>query len=271
MQATWSQPVADVVVFSNDLASRRQRPRRPCATSTRQAWRMGRNSGCLSSHPTRRTSKPCRRPSFAAAPAVSPRSTSTSSSRPVTPRSARCSRMAWAAWFLVYRGGYHQLGHGEAGDVHRDNPLGALGPAVRAPAVMEGHPAVGGAAGQVRVDDQHRRHHLRPPFSLAGGGVQHRQRPRPGAVARPAPERRPHPGPAPERLRQVPPLAAGLRDVQHRVHHRAQVLSVLASPLAGRVDHRLQQRPLLIGQIIWIRHAGHCDDHQRSGNRDTPS
>jgi hypothetical protein len=30
------QPVADVVVFSNDFASRRERPRRPWATSTRQ-------------------------------------------------------------------------------------------------------------------------------------------------------------------------------------------------------------------------------------------
>ena len=29
MQATWSQPVAELVVFSNDLAHRRERPRRP--------------------------------------------------------------------------------------------------------------------------------------------------------------------------------------------------------------------------------------------------
>jgi hypothetical protein len=35
MQATWSQPVAEVVVLSNDLASRRARPSRPWATSTR--------------------------------------------------------------------------------------------------------------------------------------------------------------------------------------------------------------------------------------------
>jgi hypothetical protein len=41
MQAIWSQPVAEVVVFSNDFASRRARPSRPWATSTRQAWRMG--------------------------------------------------------------------------------------------------------------------------------------------------------------------------------------------------------------------------------------
>ncbi len=31
MQATWSQPVAEVVVFSNDFAGRRARPGRPCA------------------------------------------------------------------------------------------------------------------------------------------------------------------------------------------------------------------------------------------------
>lgn len=63
MQATWSQPPADLVVFSNDFASRRDRPRRPWATSTRQACRMGRKTGCLSSHPTRRTSRSWPRPS----------------------------------------------------------------------------------------------------------------------------------------------------------------------------------------------------------------
>jgi len=62
MQATWSQPVAEVVVFSNDFARRRERPRRPWATSTLQACRMGRKVGCLSSHPTRRTSRTWCRP-----------------------------------------------------------------------------------------------------------------------------------------------------------------------------------------------------------------
>jgi hypothetical protein len=172
---------------------------------------------------------------------------------------------------LVRRGGHHQPGHRESGDVHGDDPLGALGAPERAAAVMEGRAAVGGAAGQMRVDDQHRRRRLRPALGQPGGDVQLRQRPRPSAVARPATELRPHPGPAPERLGQVAPLAAGLGDVQHRVHHRAQVLSVLAAPLAGRVEHRPQQRPLLIAQVTWIRHAGHCDDHRLSGNRDTPN
>jgi YidC/Oxa1 family membrane protein insertase len=31
------------------------------------------------------------------------------------------------------------------------------------------------------------------------------------------------------------------------------------------------RRPLLIGQITWIRHAAHRDDQQRGGNWDTPS
>ncbi|MFZ2015474.1 MAG: hypothetical protein WAV00_16780 [Nocardioides sp.] len=36
MQATWSQPIAELVVFSNDFATRRERPRRPWATWPRQ-------------------------------------------------------------------------------------------------------------------------------------------------------------------------------------------------------------------------------------------
>lgn len=87
MQATCSHPVADAVVPSNDFASRRLRPMRPCATSTRHACLMGRNTGCLSSHPTRRTSTWCRRLSLAAAAAVTPRSTRTRSSRSPAPSS----------------------------------------------------------------------------------------------------------------------------------------------------------------------------------------
>jgi hypothetical protein len=85
MQAPWSRPVAEVVVFSNDLARRRERPRRPWAASTRHACRIGRKSGCLSSQPTRRTSRSWCRPSAPEAAAVTSRSTRTNSSRPVTP------------------------------------------------------------------------------------------------------------------------------------------------------------------------------------------
>ena len=143
MWATWSQPVAEAVVFSNDFVSRRERPRRPWATSTRQACWMGRNTGCLSSQPTRRTS-----------------------------RSAKL---------------------------------------------------------------------------------------------------RPNPRPRPERRRKVAPLAAGLGDVQPRVHDSPKVCCVLAAPLARRVEHRLQQGPLVIGQVTWVRHAPHRDDGSPHGNRDTPS
>src|SRR5665647_2402077 len=48
MQATGSQPVPEVVVFSNEFASRRERLRGPWATSTRQARRgqvQGQKSG----------------------------------------------------------------------------------------------------------------------------------------------------------------------------------------------------------------------------------
>lgn len=47
MQATWSQPVAEVVVFSKDFARRRERPRRPWATSTRQGVPDGSEGGLL--------------------------------------------------------------------------------------------------------------------------------------------------------------------------------------------------------------------------------
>src|SRR5215218_4056140 len=136
MQATWSQPVAEVVVFSNDFASRRARPSRPWATSTRQAWRMGRNTGCLSFHPTRRTSRPWRRPSLRAPAAVTPRSTRT-----------------------------------------------------------------------------------------------------------------------------------GVGDVEHRVYHPPQVRRVLGSSLARSVEHRFQQRPLLVGQVTGVRHAVHGADRPCYGSR----
>ena len=39
----------------------------------------------------------------------------------------------------------------------------------------------------------------------------------------------------PERLGEKPPLATGLRNVEHRVHHTPQVRPVLGSALARRV------------------------------------
>lgn len=37
----------------------------------------------------------------------------------------------------------------------------------------------------------------------------------------------------------------------------SQVIGVLAAPHAGRLEHRREQRPLVIGQVTWVRHAGH--------------
>jgi hypothetical protein len=154
MQATWSQPVAEAVVFSNDFARRRERPRVPWATSTRQASRIGRNTGCLSSHPTRRISRSWCLPSVRAAAAVTPRS---------------------------------------------------------------------------RRNCDHTR--------VQG-----------------------------ERLGQVAPLAAGVGDAQHRVHHLPEVRFVLGSALAGRVEHRFQQRPLFVGQVTGVRHVEHGADQAGDGS-----
>lgn len=41
-----------------------------------------------------------------------------------------------------------------------------------------------------------------------------------------------------------------VREVQHRVDYRPQVGAVLAAALAGRTEHRLQQLPLLVGQVM---------------------
>ena len=234
-------------MFSNDLASRRLRPSRPCATSTRQACRMGRNTGCLSSQPTRRTSKSWRRLSFAAAAAVTPRSTRTSSSRATAPCSVRYSSIHLTGDVLMRRGWHHQRTDRKPGHVDGHHPLGASRTAKRPAAVVEGCTTVGSTPRQVRVDDNHRRCRRRPSVGLASGRVQHCEGARPRAVARPATKLRPHPRPRPERLRQVAPLATRLRDVQHRVHHRSQIRRMLAAPLVRCVEHRFQQLPLVIG------------------------
>ena len=52
-------------------------------------------------------------------------------------------------------------------------------------------------------------------------------------------------------------MAAGLGDVQHGVDHGSEVIGVLAAALAWRYEHRLEQGTLVIGQVTWVRHAGH--------------
>ena len=200
MQATWSQPVAEVVVASQDFASRGARPRRP-------------------------------------GPAP------------------------------VSRGRHDQRSHRQPGHVHGHDPLGTPRAAVGATAVMEGEPAVGGSAGEVGVDDHHRGCRLGAAIRLPCRLVQHGQCSRPGAVARPAAGLRPHTGPGPERLGQKSPLAAGVGDVEHRVYHPPQVRRVFGSSLARSVDHRFQQRPLLVGQVTGVRHAVHGADRPCYGSR----
>jgi hypothetical protein len=210
---------ADVVVFSNDFANRRERPRRPWATSTRHAWRMGRKTGCLSSHPTRRTSRSWTWLRLLAGAAVTPRSTRTSSSRSATPCWVRCSSVNSLARVLVGRGRNDHRGHRQARHVDGDDTFGALGATVGPTSVVEGEPAVRGSACAVGVDDDHRGRLLRPSVPSARDRVQQRQRLRPHAVAGPTTELATRPGSRPKRLREVAPLAAGLGDVQHRVHH----------------------------------------------------
>jgi thioredoxin-dependent peroxiredoxin len=72
--AACSQPAAELVVFSNDFASLRDLPMRPCATSTCYACGSGRSVDDLSGQNTLRTSTPY-----------------PTSSRGATPISTRCS------------------------------------------------------------------------------------------------------------------------------------------------------------------------------------
>ena len=103
MEATCSHPVAEVTVFSKQRARRRLRTRWPWATSTRQAWRMGRKTLAPyslrggSSHPTRRTSQLNFTDNRVAADCGVPRSTSTSSSRSSAPVQARSSSICSTA------------------------------------------------------------------------------------------------------------------------------------------------------------------------------
>jgi hypothetical protein len=64
----------------------------------------------------------------------------------------------------------------------------------------------------------------------------------------------------PDDSEQEPPLATGVGDVEHRVHHPPQVRRVLGSSLARGVGHRIQQRRLLVGQVTGVRHAVHGVD-----------
>ncbi len=60
------------------------------------------------------------------------------------------------------------------------------------------------------------------------------------------------------------PLASGPGDVQHRVHHGSQVICVLASTSPRRIEHRLQQVAVLVGQVTWDDMLLHGDERAPS-------
>ena len=78
---------------------------------------------------------------------------------------------------------HHQSTHREPGHVDGHDALGAFGPAVAAAAAGKGEPTVRCPAGQMGVDDHHRRRRLAAPRDLARRRVQHCQRSRPRAVS----------------------------------------------------------------------------------------
>ena len=120
--------------------------------------------------------------------------------------------------------------------------------------IMERHPTPRAATGQMCVDHHHRRFRLNTTLDQPCLFMHRRQHQCPGAVARPAPELRPHPCPRPELGRQEPPLATGVRGVQHRINHMSQIRAVPRATLARRRQQRAQHLPLVVGQISRIRH-----------------
>jgi hypothetical protein len=60
--------------------------------------------------------------------------------------------------------------------------------------------------------------------------------------------------PGSELLGQEPPLAPGVRDVEHRIDDVAQVVSVLRSSFGGNYQQGFEELPLGVGQVTWIGH-----------------
>jgi hypothetical protein len=53
-------------------------------------------------------------------------------------------------------------------------------------------------------------------------------------------------------LGKSPPLAAGGKDIHHRVHDFTHVGCAFATAALCRWDHGFHERPLFIGQVAWI-------------------
>lgn len=65
-------------------------------------------------------------------------------------------------------------------------------------------------------------------------------------------------------------MTARLSEVQHRVHHDRQIAAVVAAAPAWRVEDRLTQVPLFLGQAARRRHALHGAHRLRPCTRGVP-
>lgn len=145
----------------NALARCIPRGLRPQGFKVRPRPGMGRKTGCLSSHPPRRTSTSCSRPRSRASRGDS--AVHQDELEPV--RDALLGKVfdhQVAGPVLGGGCGHHHRGHREARDVDGHDTLGALDASVGAAAVVEGEPAVRCPGCEVGVDDDHGRRPFRP-------------------------------------------------------------------------------------------------------------
>src|SRR5215211_5040882 len=92
-----------------------------------------------------------------------------------------------------------------------------------------------------------------PPDPLAISSAQGRVDPHPSTVQQPQIVVVPHAAPVRKLVGQVAPLAACPQQVEHGIHDLAQVQGARTPPPRALGEPRLHQRPLLIGEIRWIR------------------
>jgi hypothetical protein len=184
----------------------------------------------LSSHPTQRSSRSWCRPRVRAAVAVTSPSTRTSSSRPGDALLVQMLQHQPTSPVLRVEAGRTSAPTGSPVTSPATARLAPLGGTVGAAAVVEGEPAVGRPHARwvsMTTNRDRVRYGRRVGPCAAPSALE------PGAVARPAANLPPHPSPGPERLRQEPPLAAGMGDAQHRVHHPPEVRCVRRSELTS--------------------------------------
>ncbi len=147
------------------------------------------------------------------------------------------------------RRGNNAHAEGQAVNVHADNSLGAVGASVGATLIVEGDAPVRGSSREVRVYNHHREQEI---FSTEGDArrrVQSCKNPGPRPVPRPPAKLGPDPRPGTELLGQEPPLALGVRDIEHRVNDMSKVTCVLRSAFGGNHEKGFQENPLGVGQV----------------------